>query len=362
MIKDELSHIDWEPFLGITPGILFRDIQSFEKTLSPIPKGLLDLFSGLGVFQGICLNFFRIEKGRDPHHINNPKHKWSIFPLSISANARKLTKFFQCDILVDGQHLRDTYHKSYNPPAPNHALCISSLNHLIERFNPLGLNRNVAKYPHICRSCFKSGTISQILAHQSVCNDRRRNPRTGRKKVTNTIIHRPFIVDRYTGKVQKNGLYFKKGNYHTMIKDAAMMVLDFECGQKHIDKADPPTNTLFESTPKKAIKTLPPLSYCYTSISLYEDINLPNELTTPRFKCVDSSNPSTGENDFFISLLLSMRKDLYLHHEHIRSIILRNKPPEPVHLRDPYLMSVYSAITHCNLCGSKFGSWRRSSK
>ena len=360
MIKHELCHIDWEPFLSITPGILFRDIQSFEKTLSPIPEGLLNLFPGLSAFQGLCLNFFRVEKGRDAHQING--HKWSIFPVSISPNARKLTTFFMIDCLLDDASLRDTYYTPYNPPGTSHVLCISSLNHLVARFKPIGRNRNLSRYPHLCRSCFRSGRLSQILDHHAICNDRRRHPVTGKKKAKNTIIHRPFIKDRYTQKIHKNGLHFRKGDFHSMIKDASMLVLDFECGQKHVDKADPPTNTLFESTPKSALKTLPPISYCYSSISLYEDINLPDELTAPRFKCVDSSNPSTGEREFFISLFLSLRKDLYLHHEHIRSIIMRNKPPGPIHTRDPYLMSIYAAITHCSLCGDKFGSWRRSSK
>ena len=105
---------------------------------------------------------------------------------------------------------------------------------------------------------------------------------------------------------------------------------------------------------KTGIKTLPPLSLAYTSVSLYEEHKLPKELREPRFIRINKNNIVEGEKDFFIRILLQLREDLVLHHRHILKATKLDKPPPPKHQRDKRLEAYYSSVKECQCCGIPF--------
>ena len=49
--------------------------------------------------------------------------------------------------------------------------------------------------------------------------DQKRGKGGGRRKCNNTLIHKPLILNKFTGKTQLNGLTFKKSKLYTVLKD-----------------------------------------------------------------------------------------------------------------------------------------------
>ena len=348
-IRSEIEYIDYWLFIDFfCKGIPLSRVSAFERSLSPIPKKLSNAFKPLLAYSGIGRNIYRLENS---NVISNEHSNWQIYPLSLSPKANQLDSYFMIDLLLDSQEIRQA---PYNPPSTNHCLLISNLATFVNKFGPIVQNRNVSRYNHICRTCFyTTKSMSHLRFHQKICTNKQRNAATGRRKAQNIILHKPRVFNKWTNKFQTNGLYWKASKNFMSLKPLSLIYFDFEAAS--VDKMDDgKTDTLFNNSPKTAIKSLPPLSLAYTSVSLYKEHKLPKELREPRFIRINENNIVEGEKDFFIRILLQLREDLVLHHRHILKVTKLDKPPPPKHQRDKRLEAYYSSVKECQCCGIPF--------
>ena len=357
LIRQEIHLLDYRNFIDFFgKGIPLSKVADFEKTLSPIPKQLSNVFKPLLAYSGIAINIYRME---DSGYNSNDKSSWSIYPFSLSAHAKEVDQFFQVDLLLDTAEIRQ---QPYEPPSTNHVLVISNLATFMNKFGPVVMHRNISRYNHICRTCFFiTKNMSLLRVHQKCCTNKQRKAATGRRKANNVIIHRPRIYNKWTGKYQTNGLTWKSSNNFMALKPLSLIYFDFECAS--VDKMDDGhTDSLFDNSPKKAVKSLPPLSLAYVSVSLYKEHRLPKELLEPRFIRINEDDVLQGERDFFIRILLQIREDLVLHHRNILQVTKMDKPPAPPHLRDKNLQAYYSSIKECQCCGIPFWIKKKTSR
>ena len=348
-IRSEIDSINYSPFIDFfSKGIPLTKITSFEKSLSPIPKKLSNIFKPLLAFSGVALNIYRLE---DTKVTSNEQSNWEIYPVSISANAKNLDSHFQVDLLLDSPSIRE---EPYEPPSSNHCLLIRDLATFVNKFGPIVQNRNISRYNFCCRTCFcTTKSMGELRLHQRLCANKARIAATGRRKANNVIKHRPRIYNKFTKKYKTNGLYWKTSNNYMNLKPLSLIFWDFEAAS--VDKMDDGmTETLFDKSPRKAIKTLPPLSLAYVNVSLYKEHKLPKELQEPRFIRINENDLIEGEKNFFIKILLQLREDLVLQHRHILEITKRNRPPPPPGQRDKRLEAYYSSIKECQCCGIPF--------
>ena len=141
-----------------------------------------------------------------------------------------------------------------------------------------------------------------------------------------------------------------------------MIFLDYECYNKQCDNSSPEgllhrsTDGVSSKTPNNATLSLPPMAFAYVNTSLYKEHPLPESLATPRFKRLNDNDSETGEKNFYIALLLSLRHDLLLHHLHMKSIFQKDAPPPRPYQMTPELAAYFASITECQLCGKRFGT------
>ena len=215
-----LASFPWQPF--IKPGkngLPLESLTSFEKTLSPIPSKLIQMFPALSAFVGISINIFSIRKKGETRRI---------FPISLSKHSRN-NSFFQADLLLDTSEIRVA---PYVPPE-NHCLAIANLAVLMTRFSDK--RQNYRKYSWVCRSCgYCAMSKDRLVDHYSICGTKTRGP-LGRRKCNNIIVHRPFLVNRFTKKTEPNGLQFSRGQNYMLLKGTSMIFLDFESYNRCID-------------------------------------------------------------------------------------------------------------------------------
>ena len=139
--------LDYRRFVSIgAAGIPLSKISDFEKTLTPIPRGLLEIFPPLNCFSGLALNIFTIRRAGDTYRI---------FPLSLSEHSRDLKSHLQIDLLLDSEDLREP---SRVPIPQNHALLIANLPLLLARFSDK--RNNARRYQYCCRSCSQVKVIN----------------------------------------------------------------------------------------------------------------------------------------------------------------------------------------------------------
>ena len=344
-IKKELKTIQYESFIEITGlGMPLKNISAFEKTLSPIPNALLELFPQLRCFKGIALNLFSIRRNGEVYRL---------FPMSLSKHSRELRTHFQLDLLIDTSDIRDSQHAAI---PENHVLLIAHLPRLLCRFSDK--KNNVYKFPHCCRGCCRVFmNLESVEAHQNICDHRQRGV-TGRRKTRNVLVHTVWKRNKFTGSLERNGLQFRKWDNFRLLKPSAFVTLDFEAINR---KADSKSQSIFHKTPNSAIYTQKITSYCYVNKSLYDQYPLSREMATPRFAFLDetASNP---ERDFYLKLLFSLRNELLVYDDHIHNILKHDRQPPPMRSRTPETIAAMLATPYCEICGARFGSKRTSRK
>ena len=335
-MKEDMDKLKWVNFINLTQsGIALKDINKFEKTLSPIPKSLSDKYPGLKLFTGFAINIFTLRSSGN---------EYRIFPISLSRNC-KSHDFFIIDLLVDTADLREGNFDGED----NHLLLISHLGSLLNRFNQARAS-NISKFQYICRFCFYNSTSrSDIDVHFATCDGHARDYR-GRRKSENQIVHSKFIRNKFTNKLEINGLRFRHGDSHTTLKSLAFVMLDFEQYNRNID------NVKQSGIPSGTIFTQTPMSFSYVFKSMYKNHEIPSELALPRFKRIDDSDPVDGEKNFFLSLLLNLRKDLILHHKWMNSIFALDSGVPKTSQRSMKDLRKMASTARCEICSKKFGS------
>ena len=345
-LEVELQSLNFRSLLKLgTIGLSLNQISELEALNSdPIPPALIKLFPALAFFKGIAINqFIMRRKGND----------FRLFPTSLSKHSRS-TDRFQIDILVDNIDIRPE-NKTLSPV--KHCLTFTNLARFVSKLS--GKFCNASKYEVVCRSCFKlfhtiHGNQGR-LKHDLSCSHQTRGV-LGRRKSKNRLLHRPYIVNSYTQKIEKNGLWFKRGFNFKRLKPAFLCFLDFE--QYHQKLTGDNIDNAFAKQPPSAVAIQTPMSYSYCFSSLYSHISLPSSLSNVRIKFLDQSNGTTLK-DFYIGLLLSIRKDMLLLANFLQEVLAKNRPP-PRHQQRSLEQRIYMlTISHCQICGLRFNSKRR---
>ena len=349
-MESEMNLIDYSEL--ITPartGISARNLPALEKKLSPIPKSVINRFGAMCVFEGVAINLYEIRSSDGEHRL---------FPISLSKHYQKVRNFFQLDLLFDSKEYRMS--DKYEMPT-NHVLLISDIRQLLHRFHPtLHNNRHRDKMSMLCRACFyHTSDFSLLTKHWDICTTQQRTS-IGRRNCKNILLHQTHTKNKFSGKLERNGLTFRRADSKMLIKPLCLIALDYESVQHSTSEIDEHGSTVRQSdgmsskTPKQAITTLPIISVAYAFMNNYEQHPLPPTLSEPRFLRVKDDEPD-GEKNFFISFLLKLRHDLLLHYIWMQQVLSLDRGPPPYHERPTHLQNAYANITHCQLCGRRWG-------
>ena len=350
-IEAELDLLNFTTLLEVAkPGIAISQLSAFEKLLSPISPALLRIFPALVVYRGISLNLYTVRRA------NND---FRLFPTSLSENSRN-NEYFQVDMVVDNDDIREAKDEraSHTPKGVLHCLLITRLPRLINKFSNHCLN--VSKYTEICRVCmttFKSTTAK--LDHFKICANKKRGV-CGRRRCRNQLVHRPYRLNKFTNKEERNGLTWQRSKCARLLKPLSFSCLDFEqLSRKIVKSRGDPTD--FERTPSNAVAVQTPLSYSIQHRGLYPEIPLPANLSSPRVRFINEDDPHP-EKSFFLSLLYTIREDLLFHSRFIRDLLSHDQPPPPMSQRTPEQIAYMLSVTHCQICNVRFGSKKVSPK
>ena len=337
-MKKELEHLEWRPFVDISrSGISFKSFTAYEKKLSPIPETIRKRFPLMTAFKGIGINVFQLRKSGAI---------FKLFPISLSKTGRD---FFQVDLLLDSEIRTEP---NTDSTSANHLLLIKNLGVLINRFSDK--RGNIDKYNNICRACLYCTTSTKEMdGHKLICNSVARNF-LGRRKSLNVLLHRPFITNKYTGRLEPNGITFRPGDAYMTIKNLSFITLDYECFNRQ--PKDVIHGSSFESVPSETIYAQSPLSWAYCHKALYADHPLPKDLETPRYRHIDETDIANGEKNFYLSLFLSLRKDLVTHAAYVKNVFDRDTPAPPLERRSTDDLIKMMSQSNCLMCGRLFGS------
>ena len=316
-------------------GMKLSSIGSFEKQNSPISSTLINRFPSLVTVKGISVNIFRIREENNNYYLT---------PLAISKHSRS-TDYLQCDlisitedILAPGQKIPD-----------NHCLFVPFLATLMSRFTHAA---NRGHYNKICRSCLAIfQTDERLKSHYETCSIDARHS-VARRRTKNILIHRPYQLNRWSGRMEVNAMTWKRAWNYTLLRPLCILFSDLEA--YNVNLPDNSSN-LFQKIPNNSISAQQIMSYQYVFKSMYPSIALPPELALPRVKFCPHK-PGATERDLFISYFLSLRDDLQKHANFLQSILRKDVPPPPQSQRSVHELAQMLASTNCEICGKKFGS------
>ena len=350
-IERELRAVNFQSLLRPGQvGLAASDFSDLERLNScPINPLLVALFPALSFFDGIAINKYVIRRYGEC---------FRIFPMSLSTFSR-CSRRFQVDLLVDSPDIRAPHTNPSRPPGLDHCLVITNLITLTAKFR--GIGTNLYRYKHICRTCLKvfyhfigPNSVSQ---HYQLCSGQVRG-RLGRRKSKNVLIHEPYRPNKFTGITEENGLSFRRGMLYKLLKPLSIGFLDFEA--YNVDITDRPgAENVFAKAPNSAKTTQIPMAYAFTHACLYEHIEIPSYLRDVRVQFYDETTDA-GIGDFYIGLLLALRKDLYLTSRFMQEVLSRDSPPPSSHQRSASLRDYIDKCQYCGLCGARFGLKRRS--
>ena len=344
-METELEALSYRSLLTPgTVGISLSQLSQLETLNSnPIHSSLLRLFPALAFYKGVAINQFRVRRsGTD----------FRIFPVSLSKHSRA-SDWFQIDLLIDSTDIRpESCEKSFDHSPTKHCLVITNLARLVAKMT--GKCANFSKYEVICRTCFRlfRNTVGDHgrLKHDVTCTNQARGV-LGRRKSRNILIHRPYVYNSFTNKKERNGLWFKKGFNYRRLRPLALGWMDFE--SYHVALTERSVNTnAFVKQPPSALAIQTPMSYAIAYTSLYPHIAIPPELSDVRIKFLDESNATL--KDFYISLLLTIRKDLFLLSNFLRDVLSRDRPPPNMRERTFQQRLHIMSVSHCQICGSRY--------
>ena len=119
--------------------------------------------------------------------------------------------------------------------------------------NPNNFRRN----RYICKSCLNTFYSNNLLQeHYSNCGQMRRGV-SGRRRANNQILHKVWIKNKFNGKLEQNGLIFKRSDVGRMLKPLVFVCADYESYSVPLDKNS--SGSDFEKTPPTAISVGKPI-------------------------------------------------------------------------------------------------------
>ena len=340
-MEEELKLLNFRAVL--TPdhvGITLDQLGKLEdlNTSNKNPR-LQKLFSALSFYQGLAISTYVIRK---------KNNDFRLFPVSLSKHARN-SNFFCIDLLISNNDIMETSKQS-KFDMKNHVFAITNLAHLVCKLT--GKYCNVARYQYVCNTCFRLfGSNVQRNEHYASCTHEARGV-LGRRKSKNRLIHTPFIYNNYLGKTVRHGLYFHRGSNYKRLRPLVLGALDFETyGSKLAHDQPHPEESVFGKRPSTAISVHVPSSYAYSFISLYDSIELPPCLKDVRIKFYNDCSSEATVKDFYLSLLLSLRKDMVLLAEFLRDTLDKKLPTPSQQQRSPQEKAYFRQKMFCDICG-----------
>ena len=345
-LQKEMETLNYQSVMQIEQnGMTLAQISQLEKLLSPIPSGLVKYFPALRFFHGIGINVYTVQK---------KDFNFRIFPSAISPMARK-TDWFQIDLFIDGPDIRKTYAavSSREQTKSNvvHALFVKNLRLLLTNFT--SKFNNDTQYQYLCRSCFKVFRLPHLRTrHWEICAERKRGV-VQKRRSQNVLVHRPWKKNKWTGQIRRNGLFFPRKWVHRKLAPLGYVVFDFESYHEDCNPQQLDASRWEGPFPKSSLTLQTPMAYSHVMRSLYQEHELPHELSLPRVHFLNphEENP---QRSFFTALLISMRDDLLAYHEWQMQILDRNEGPLPLQYRSAQEMAAFLAARQCELCGAYF--------
>ena len=328
-------------------GLKLHNFHRLEtQNSNPITPALVKIFPALAYYQGLSFNIYQIRAN---------DHTFRLFPLGLSKFSRN-SNYFQIDLIQTTPAILDNKCKTPN----SHVLAAPFLATLINKFG--SHQRNRGHFTHLCRSCCAVFNSSQsLLCHFETCSiDARRGSAVARLRSRNRFIHLPKKMNRFSNRLEVNCLAWQRSQNFKLIKSLTIAFADLEA--YNINLPDE-VGSIYTKVPTNAMKTQKAMSYCYCFKSLYPSIPLPTTLASPRVRFCPQT-PESSDEDLFLSFFLNLRSDLLEHSKFLHSVLSKDVPPTPAHLRSPRLIAFFKGIKFCFICGKRFGSksWSNVSK
>ena len=218
-LRQEMNYLNFEAVMKVEQvGLSLSELSSFENILSPIPTDLIRCFPQLVYFKGISISAFTIQRRETD---------FRIFPTSLSPYSRD-SNYFKVDILIDSPDIRPLTSRSFDSCETRvfHVLAIKDLASLLNRF---GVHKtNSFLFSHICRTCMRVfSSNSSKLTHYQICQNHKRGV-IGRRRVQNSLIHRPYKFNKWNGKLERNGIFFRRKWVYRQLAPLGFVIFDYE--------------------------------------------------------------------------------------------------------------------------------------
>ena len=193
-----------------------------------------------------------------------------------------------------------------------------------------------------------------------MCPDHARRGQIIRKKCQNSYIHQPTIINKFNGKTEINGLYWRRKHSFKCLRPLSVIYADLESFSGFIDVRN---ISAFDKTPKSAEKIQMSMSYSYCFAQLYQNIRVPRELRFPRVKFCSHTRDSS-EKDLYIDFLLSLRSDLVKHSQWIENVLQKDRGVPSPNTWSAHMIKYFKNCNSCQFCGRIFGTrcWSEASK
>lgn len=353
-LRQEMNYLNFEAVMKVEQvGLSLSELSSFENILSPIPTDLIRCFPQLVYFKGISISAFTIQRRETD---------FRIFPTSLSPYSRD-SNYFKVDILIDSPDIRPLTSRSFDSCETKvcHVLAIKDLASLLNRF---GVHKtNSFLFSHICRTCMRVfSSNSSKLTHYQICQNHKRGV-IGRRRVQNSLIHRPYKFNKWNGKLERNGIFFRRKWVYRQLAPLGFVIFDYEQYHEKVD-VNRVRASNFEGPFNRSTETVQvPMAFSHVMKSNYTEHPLPPHLSLPRVKFLNP-HEENSERTFFTDLLTSMRDDLISYHDWMMDILSQDQGPLQERYRTAQDLAYFRSVGFCQLCGQTFGSklWSETTK
>ena len=348
-MENDISALNYQNLFKLgKKGLSLGDLEIIENKNSPIPDKLKNRFINLQYFQGFSINLFQIRQSEDI---------FKVLPIALSKNNRN-SNFFQVDLLKLTNDLLEPNSTNTASSTPGHVLVIRNLARLLTKFTH---SSNWRRYSEVCRSCMRTFVTTKLRKeHQLMCPDHARRGQIIKKKCLNSFIHLPTIINKFNGKTQVNGLYWKRKDAFKCLRPLSVIYADLESFSGGIDVRN---ISAFDKTPRSAEKIQLSMSYSYCFAQLYQNIKVPRNLRFPRIKFCSHTGDNT-EKDLYIDFLLSLRNDLVRHSQWIENVLTKDRGVPSPNTWSAEMIRYFKSCNSCQFCGRIFGTrlWSAASK
>ena len=340
-IEETMKNINFKQLLTPTQQTITQaNFSRLEKMNLGFNSRLKEEYPFLSAFKGFSLNLFKIVYYPGSQLVST----YRLIPIQLSQHWNS-NDFLQVDLLDS-----DFAFASKTPD--KHVLLITHFHRFAQSY--LLKTQGVRLKAFSCRACLKPhNNIASHKAHCDNCQDHVKQKSSVLRRVRkNCIIHRPVFRRKDNTTVEISHLKFERKNFFHSLPPLIYGAVDFEASNK---AALSPEN-FPQPPPTSAVLAQKPLGVSIAFTSPYTT-TLPPELERVHVQFFDERQNSLDE--FYISVLTTLRKCLYLSYVFLKDTLNRdNGPPDLESV--PYADRLaYFMATHCSFCGIKYNQvWK----